>query len=123
MKKNYTVVGFIGRSNVGQMSARLAIELDKMFSNVNIRCLPALSGDASPAKDKFFEDDGIIVIDGCKLRCISKTLKNYGLGDKIVRHYVLDEDFQIEKTPGLNYDEDVFNKVLEKIANDLRKLE
>ncbi len=122
MKKNYTVVGYIGRSNVGQMSARLAIELDKMFPNINIRCLPALSGDASPAKDKFSEDDGIIVIDGCKLRCISRTLRNYGLGDKIVRHYVLEEDFQVEKTPGLSYDEELLKEVLRKITEDLKTL-
>ncbi len=120
--KKYTVVGYIGRSNVGQMSARLAIELDRMFPNINIRCLPALSGNASPAKDKFFEDDGIIVIDGCKLRCISKTLKNFGLGEKIVRHYVLDEDFAIEKTPGLDYDEEVFKNILKKVSEDLRQL-
>ncbi len=121
--KNYAVVGYMGRSNVGQMSARLAIELDRRFPNINIRCLPALSGDSSPAKDKFFEDDGVIVIDGCKLRCISRTLKNYGLGDKIVRHYVLDEDFGIEKTPGLSYEEEVFRKVLDKIIEDLKNLD
>ena len=120
--KRYSVVGYIGRSNVGQMSAQMAIDLDRAFESINVRCLPAVSGNASPAQDKFKEDDGIIVINGCKLRCLSKTLGNAGLGDKIVKEYTLDIDFDVDKTPGLDYDREVYNILLEKIKQDLEVL-
>ncbi len=117
--KKYSVVGYIGRSNVGQMSAKIAGDLDRNFKNINIRCLPAVSGNASPAQDKFQEDDGIIVINGCKLKCLSKTLENAGLKDKIVREFTLDTDFDIEKTPGLDYDEKTYKELLDKITSEL----
>lgn len=120
--KRYSVVGYIGRSNVGQMSAQMAIDLDRAFENINVRCLPAVSGNASPAQNKFTEDDGIIVINGCKLRCLSKTLENAGWGDKIVKEYTLDIDFDVEKTPGLEYDREVYKRLLETIKKELEVL-
>jgi len=44
------------------------------------------------------------------------------LGDKIVKEYTLDIDFNIEKTPGLDYDRMLYNRLLEKIKKELELL-
>jgi len=107
-----SIANCAGRSNIGQMSAEIAKKLDNSLPYANINCLPAIFPGLKPA-GKFKEADAIVVIDGCTESCVLKTIET---GDfKPALRIAPDEDYGVEKTPGLDYDQEVMNK----IAGDL----
>lgn len=101
-----------GRSNIGQMSLEIAKRLDQALPYANINCLPAIAPDLKPAM-KFKEADAIVVIDGCKEACVLETIKLGGFEPAL--RIAPDEDYGVEKTPGLDFDQ----KVMEEIAADV----
>ncbi|MCD6375543.1 MAG: putative zinc-binding protein [Caldisericaceae bacterium] len=101
-----------GRSNIGQMSLEIAKRVDKALPYANINCLPAIFPKLKPA-EKFEEADAIVVIDGCKEACVLETIKLGGFEPAL--RIAPDEDYGVEKTPGLDFDQ----KVMEEIAADV----
>ncbi len=108
-----------GRSNIGQMSLEIAKKLDRALPYANINCLPAIYPDLKPA-GKFKEADAIVVIDGCKESCVLETVKLGGF--KPALRIAPDEDYGVEKTPGLDYDEEVMNKIAEDVIEKVKEL-
>lgn len=108
-----------GRSNIGQMSAEIAKKLDNALPYANINCLPAIFPGLKPA-GKFEESDAIVVIDGCKESCVLETVKLGGFKPSL--RISPDEDYGVEKTPGLDYDEDTMNKIAEDVIEKVKVL-
>ncbi len=108
-----------GRSNIGQMSAEIAKKLDSALPYANINCLPAIFPKLKPA-EKFFEADAIVVIDGCNEACVLKTIEFAGL--KPALRIAPDEDYGVEKTPGLNFDEKVMNNIADDVIKKVKAL-
>jgi len=108
-----------GRSNIGQMSAEIAKKLDNELPYANINCLPAIFPGLKPA-GKFKEADAIVVIDGCTESCVLETVKLGGF--KPALRIAPDEDYGVEKTPGLDYDQEVMNKIADDVIEKVKKL-
>ncbi|MCD6413167.1 MAG: hypothetical protein J7L54_03370 [Elusimicrobia bacterium] len=62
-----------------------------------------------------------IVIDGCKERCLKKTLEKAGA--KIDLSYALDEDFGLEKKKSPDFSEEDMSCVSATIKDDIEKIE
>ena len=114
-----SIANCAGRSNIGQMSAEIAKKLDKALPYANINCLPAIFPGLKPA-GKFKEADAIVVIDGCTESCVLETVKLGGF--KPALRIAPDEDYGVEKTPGLDYDEDTMNKIADDVIEKVKKL-
>lgn len=108
-----------GRSNIGQMSLEIAKRLDNALPYANINCLPAISPGLKPAM-KFKEADAIVVIDGCKEACVLETIKLGGF--KPALRIAPDEDYGVEKIPGLEFDKEVMEKIAEDVIEKVKKL-
>ncbi len=108
-----------GRSNIGQMSLEIAKRLDNALPYANINCLPAISPGLKPAM-KFKEADAIVVIDGCKEACVLETIKLGGFEPAL--RIAPDEDYGIEKIPGLEFDKEVMEKIAEDVIEKVKKL-
>ncbi len=108
-----------GRSNIGQMSAEIAKKLDKTLPYANINCLPAIFPGLKPA-GKFKEADAIVVIDGCAESCVLETVKLGGFEPAL--RIAPDEDYGIEKIPGLDYDEETMNKIADDVIEKVKEL-
>ena len=108
-----------GRSNIGQMSLEIARRVDRALPYANIRCLPALWPNLKPA-GKFFEDDAVVVIDGCKEACVLQTVEKAGLTP--ILRVAPDETFGVEKQPGLDFDEQVLDEIAEKVIAMVREV-
>ncbi len=108
-----------GRSNIGQMSAEIAKRLDKALPYARISCLPAIFPGLKPAS-KFFEADAIVVIDGCKEGCVSKTIEKAGLKPSI--RIAPDVNYGIEKLPGLDFDKKLAIEIAEDLIDKVKKL-
>ena len=107
-----SIANCAGRSNIGQMSLEIAKRVDKALPYANINCLPAIFPKLKPA-GKFKEADAIVVIDGCNEACVLETIKFGGFTPAL--RITPDDDYGVEKTPGMDYD----RKVMEKIADDV----
>lgn len=108
-----------GRSNIGQMSAEISKKLDNALSYARISCLPAIFPQLKPA-GKFEEADAIVVIDGCTESCVLKTIEKGGF--KAALRIAPDDDYGVEKTPGIEYDEDVMNRIAEEVIEKVKAL-
>ena len=108
-----------GRSNIGQMSVEIAKRIDMALPYANINCLPAIYPELKPA-GKFKEADAIVVIDGCKEACVLETIKLGGYEPAL--RIAPDEDYGIEKTPGLDYDKEAVEKIAVDVIEKVKKL-
>jgi len=108
-----------GRSNIGQMSLEIAKKLDRALPYANINCLPAIFPQLKPA-GKFKEADAIVVIDGCTEACVLKTIQKGGFTPAL--RIAPDDDYGVEKTPGLDYDEAVMNRIADDVIEKVKKL-
>jgi len=108
-----------GRSNTGQMSVEIAKKLDNTLPYARISCLPAIFPELKPA-EKFKEADAIVVIDGCNEACVLKTIEKAGF--KPALRITPDDDYGVEKTPGLEYDKEVMNKIADDVIEKVKEL-
>jgi len=95
--KTISVNGCFGSSDLGQMSSAVSIEIRNRVPNAFMRCPFALYPEVEGPGQTIMHDDYQIVIDGCKDRCLKKTLEKAGI--KVDLSYALDEDFGLEKHP------------------------
>lgn len=108
-----------GRSNIGQMSAEIAKKLDNALPYARISCLPAIFPQLKPA-GKFEEADAIVVIDGCNEACVLKTIEKGGF--KAALRIAPDDDYGVEKTPGIEYDEETMNRIADDVIEKVKAL-
>ena len=118
-KVTISIANCSGRSNIGQMSLEIAKKIDRMLPYTNINCLPAIFPKLKPA-NKFYEADAIVVIDGCSEACVLKTIEFAGL--KPALRIATDEDYGVEKTPGLDFDAETMNRIADDVIEKIKKL-
>ena len=116
---NIAIANCSGRSNIGQMSLEIAKKLDQALPYANIRCLPAVFPGLKPA-EKFEEADAIVVIDGCKEACVLETIRKAGF--EAALRIAPDEDYGVEKQPGLDFDREVMERIAEDVIQKVKAL-
>ncbi len=84
-----------------------------------MRCPIALWPEVEGPTQVLLHDDFQVVIDGCKGRCLKKTLDKAGV--KMDLAYALDEDFGIEKKPGPEFDEGEMSEISDKIIKEIKE--
>lgn len=107
---NIAIFPCVGASNVGQLSNKIAIELDKKEIG-NLMCTVGIGARAPGLMKSAEASDRIIVIDGCPVSCASKTLELAGF--KVDRHIVISE-LGIKKTKDRDLKDDEVSEALEK---------
>lgn len=85
---NVAIFPCVGASNVGQLSNKIAIELEKQGIG-NLMCTAGIGARAPGLMKSAEASDRIIAIDGCPVNCASKTLELAGF--KVDRHIVISE--------------------------------
>jgi len=78
----------VGAANVGQLSNRIAIELEKQGIG-NLMCTAGIGARAPGLMKSAEASDRIIAINGCPVNCASKTLELAGF--KVDRQIVISE--------------------------------
>jgi len=115
---NVAIFPCAGAANIGQLSNRIAIELEKQ-GIVNLMCTAGIGARAPGLMKSAETSDRIITIDGCPLNCASKTLELAGF--KPDRQIVISE-FGIKKSKerGLEDQEvaDTLRKVMEILQSE-----
>ncbi len=107
---NIAIFPCVGASNVGQLSNKIAIELDKKEIG-NLMCTVGIGARAPGLMKSAEASDRIIVIDGCPVSCASKTLELAGF--KVDLHIVISE-LGIKKTKDRDLKDDEVSEALEK---------
>ncbi len=107
---NIAIFPCVGASNVGQLSNKIAIELDKKEIG-NLMCTVGIGARAPGLMKSAEASDRIIVIDGCSVSCANKTLELAGF--KVDRHIVISE-LGIKKTKDRDLKDDEVSEALEK---------
>ena len=114
--ENIAIFPCVGASNVGQLSNKIAIELDKKEIG-NLMCTAGIGARASGIMKSAEASDRIIAIDGCPVNCVSKTLELAGF--KVDSHIIISE-FGIKKTKGKELKEDEVSEALKKTLEILQ---
>ncbi len=116
-----SVNGCFGSSDLGQMTGALSIEIRNRIPNAFMRCPYALFPEVEGPGQTLMHDDYQVVIDGCKERCLKKTLEKAGI--KVDLSYALDDDFGLEKHPQPKpFNKEEMLKVASKIEQDIHKM-
>jgi Uncharacterized conserved protein len=85
---NVAIFPCAGAANVGQLSNKIAIELEKQGIG-NLMCTVGIGARAPGLMKSAEASDRIIAIDGCPLSCASKTLELAGF--KVDRQIVISQ--------------------------------
>ncbi len=105
-----------GAANVGQISNKIAIELEEQGVG-NLMCTAGIGARAPGLMKSAEASDKIIAIDGCPVNCSSKTLELAGF--KVDRQIVISE-LGIKKTRDRNPKDEEIAEVLEKVMGILQ---
>ncbi|MHB8102276.1 MAG: putative zinc-binding protein [Methanosarcina sp.] len=114
--ENIAIFPCVGASNVGQLSNKIAIELDKKEIG-NLMCTAGIGARASGIMKSAEASDRIIAIDGCPVNCASKTVELAGF--KVDSHIIISE-FGIKKTKEKELKEDEVSEALKKTLEILQ---
>jgi uncharacterized metal-binding protein len=113
---NVAIFPCAGAANVGQLSNRIAIELEKQGIG-NLMCTVGIDARAPGLMKSAEASDRIIVIDGCSVNCASKTLELAGF--KADRQIVISE-LGIEKSKEKDLKDKEVVDTLEKVMEILQ---
>jgi uncharacterized metal-binding protein len=113
---NVAIFPCVGASNVGQLSNKIAIELDKKGIG-NLMCTVGIGARAPGLMKSAEASDRIIAIDGCPVNCARKTLELAGF--KVDNHIIISE-FGIKKTKDRDLKHDEVSEALEKTLGILQ---
>ncbi|HII79065.1 MAG TPA: zinc-binding protein [Methanosarcina sp.] len=105
-----------GASNIGQLSNKVAIELEKQGIG-NLMCTSGIGARAPGIMKSAEASDRIIAVDGCPVNCASKTLELAGF--KVDRQIVISE-LGVKKTRDRNPGDEEVSEVLEKVMEILQ---
>jgi uncharacterized metal-binding protein len=115
---NVAIFPCAGAANVGQLSNRIAIELEKQGIG-NLMCTAGIGARATGLMKSAEASDRIIAIDGCPINCASKTLELAGF--KANRQIVISElGIKKSKERDLKDQEvaDILGKVMEILQSE-----
>jgi uncharacterized metal-binding protein len=113
---NSAIFPCVGGSNVGQLSNKIAIELEKEGFG-NLMCTAGIGGRVSGIMKSAEASDKIIVIDGCPLNCARNTLELAGF--KVDNHIIISE-LGIKKNKDKDLKENEISEALEKTLKILQ---
>jgi uncharacterized metal-binding protein len=113
---NVAIFPCVGASNVGQLSNKIAIELEKQNIG-NLMCTAGIGARAPGLMKSAEASDRIIAIDGCPVNCASKTLELAGF--KVDRHIVISE-LGIKKSKDKDLKDDEIVETLGKTLEILK---
>lgn len=113
---NVAIFPCVGAANVGQLSNKIAIELEKQGIG-NLMCTAGIGARAPGLMKSAEASDRIIAIDGCPVNCASKTLEMAGF--EVDKHIVI-SDLGIKKTKERSIKEEEVSEVLEKALEILK---
>ena len=116
---NVAIFPCVGASNVGQISNKIAIELEKQNIG-NLMCTTGIGARAPGLMKSAEASDHIIAIDGCLVNCASKTLELAGF--KVDRQIVISE-LGIKKTKDKDIKDDEISLIRDEILNILQSEE
>ncbi len=105
-----------GAANVGQLSNKVAIELEKQGIG-NLMCTSGIGARAPGIMKSAEASDRIIAVDGCPVNCASKTLELAGF--KVDRQIVISE-LGVKKTRDRNPEDEEVAEVLGKVMEILQ---
>ena len=117
--KTIGVNGCFGSSDLGQMTGFIAREVVKAIPNAFMRCPLALNPEIEGPSQVLFHDDFQVTIDGCQAQCLVKTLQKIAIKPDL--SYSLDTDFNLEKRPGPDFDQDKMKEIAAKIIQDIKE--
>jgi len=113
---NVAIFPCVGASNVGQLSNRIAIELDKQGIG-KLMCTVGIGARAPGLMKSAESSDRIIAIDGCPVNCASKTLELAGF--KVDRHIIISE-LGIKKNKDKDLKDNEISEALKKTLEILQ---
>jgi uncharacterized metal-binding protein len=113
---NVAIFPCAGAANVGQLSNRIAIELEKQGIG-NLMCTVGIGARAPGLMKSAEASDRIIAIDGCPVNCASKTLELPGF--KADRQIVISE-LGIKKSKEKDLKDQEVVDTLEKVMEVLQ---
>lgn len=113
---NMAIFPCAGASNVGQLSNKVAMELEKQ-SIGNMMCTVGIGARAPELMKSAEASEKIIVIDGCPVNCAIKTLELAGF--KVDRHVVI-SDLGIKKNKDKELKDSETSEALEKTFDILQ---
>jgi uncharacterized metal-binding protein len=105
-----------GAANVGQLSNKIAIELEKQGIG-NLMCTVGIGARAPGLMKSAEASDRILTIDGCPVNCATKTMELAGF--KVDRQIVISE-LGVKKTKDRNPSDEDVAKALEKVMGILQ---
>ncbi len=117
--KTISVNGCFGSSDIGQMSGFIAREIVKAIPNAFMRCPIAFYPEIEGPSQVLLHDNFNVVIDGCKAKCLKKTMEKAGLNVDL--SYTIDDDFGLPKNKGPDFDEKKMKEIASKIISDINK--
>ena len=116
-----SINGCNGSSDLGQLTSAVANRIRDIVPNAFVRCPYALYPEVEGPSQTLLYDNFQIVLDGCKERCLKKTLEKAGI--KVDLAYAMDEDFGFDKHPQpAKFTEEQVEIVVQRILKDIEKL-
>ncbi len=113
---NVAIFPCVGAANVGQLSNKIAIELEKEGIG-NLMCTVGIGARAPGLMKSAEASDRIIAINGCPVNCASKTMELAGF--KVDREIVISE-LGVKKTKDRDPSDEEVAEVLEKVKEILQ---
>jgi len=113
---NVAIFPCVGAANVGQLSNKIAIELEKQGIG-NLMCTAGIGARAPGLMKSAEASDRIIAIDGCPVNCASKTLELAGF--KVDRQIIISE-LGIKKSKERDLKDQEVIDTLEKVMKILQ---
>ncbi|MCQ1534432.1 zinc-binding protein [Methanosarcina sp. KYL-1] len=113
---NVAIFPCVGAANVGQLSNKIAIELEKQGIG-NLMCTAGIGARAPGLMKSAEASDRILTIDGCPVNCATKTMELAGF--KVDRQIVISE-LGVKKTKDRNPSDEEVAEVLEKVMEILQ---
>jgi len=121
-EKTISVNGCNGSADLGQLTTAAANAIRNRVPNAFVACPYSLFPEVEGPSQVLLHSDHHVVLDGCKERCLTKTLEHAGI--KVDLSYAMDEDFGLQKHPQpAQYSEEDLKKVVDKITKDINKLD
>ena len=94
-----------GAANTGQLSGAITTELVKENEGFHLLCLPAVAIDKDTGINKVKNAELFVIIEGCPVMCCSKIVEEH-TGRKPDIRVEMVEDYGVEKSPELNYEDE-----------------
>jgi len=113
---NVAIFPCVGAANVGQLSNKIAVELDKQGLG-NLMCTVGIGARAPGLMKSAEASDRIIAINGCPVNCATKTMELAGF--KVDRTIVISE-LGIKKTKDKDLKDEEVAEVLAKVIEILQ---